>query len=64
MPIFQKFLGSLYFTSFIFSMLSLLETLELFSWIIYTYNNIYLQVSMHGLRSFQMLSTSNNKMYM
>ena len=49
MQFFQKFLGSLYSTSFIFSMLSLLETLELFSWIIYTYNNIYLQVLMHDI---------------
>ena len=46
---FQKFLGSLYSTSFIFSMLSLLEILELFSRIIHTYNNIYLQVSMHDI---------------
>ena len=48
MPIFQKFLFSLYFTSLI-SMLSLLETLELFSWVIYTYNKIYLHVSMHDI---------------
>ena len=52
MPILQKFLGSLYFTSFIFSMLSLLETLELYFpelSIHITIYSIYLQVSMHGI---------------